>query len=330
MRHCSRLLVMLVLSAGAVPAAQGQSGNYEEELRSGDAYLQRREYDQALRYYKSAYGLKDKSSYDAVVGMAEAYNGLGSYKNALEMCSQGLKLAGADARRQARMHNLRGVALVGLSGKPGDRKFQEAESEFRTALAADDSLPAARLNLGIALLRMHRDDDGLRELKAYVESAPKGADVENARRMIEDPRRAREAFAPAFSFTSSEGEHVDLDGLRGKTVLIDFWGSWCVPCVQSTPGLVKLRRKFAGQPVVFLGIAQDQENSWRRFLEKSGMDWPQYLDSSHQILRSYGVNTFPTYVVVDGEGIVRARKSGYGPGQESWLEREIKNTLKDR
>ena len=324
------LLVLFILSAGAAPAVQDKSSNYEAELRNGDAYLQRRMFQQALQAYKHAYSLTDKRSYDAVVGMALAYRGLEAHKNVLDLCADGFKLAGDDKPRQAQMHNLRGAALVALADKPNDKKLQEAEREFREALAANAALVAARLNLGIALLKMGRDPDGIRELQAYVEGAPKGTDVENARKMIEDPRRARASFAPAFSFTSKDGEDIALEALAGKTVLLDFWGSWCAPCVASTPGLIKLRRKFTGQPVVFLGIAQDQEDNWTRYLERNIMDWPQYLDTSHRLLRLFNVTVYPTYIILDGEGIVRARRSGYSPDTHSWLEREIMKTLKDR
>jgi thiol-disulfide isomerase/thioredoxin len=324
------LLALLVLSTAAVSAAQDKSADYEDELRNGDAYLQRHMFEQALQAYKHAYSLTDKRSYDAIVGMALAYRGLGAHQNVLDLCGDGLKLAGEDKAHQAQMHNLRGVALTALADKPNDKKLQEAESEFRTALAANESLASARLNLGIALLKMGRDPDGIRELKAYVDSAPKGADLENARKMIDDPRRARELFAPAFSFTSKDGESISLEDLAGKTVLLDFWGSWCAPCVASTPGLIKLRRKFAGRPVVFLGIAQDQEDKWRTYLERNNMDWPQYLDTSRRVLRLFNVNVYPTYIVLDGDGIVRARRSGFGSDTHSWLEHEISKTLTDR
>jgi thiol-disulfide isomerase/thioredoxin len=322
-------VVVFALAVAAAAAAQDKSSDADEQLRNGDAYMQRSQFEQALQAYKRAHALKNKTSYEAVVGMALAYRGLGAHKNVLDACADGLKLAGDDKRRQAQMHNLRGVALVALAGKPNDKKLSEAETEFRTALAADESLVSARLNLGIALLKTGRDPEGIRELKTYVETSTSKAEVEKARRMIEDPRRAREPFAPEFSFTSSDGEYISLEDLAGKTVLLDFWGSWCAPCVAATPGLIKLRRKFAGQPVVFLGIAQDQEDRWKGYLERHHMDWPQYLDTPHRMLRLFNVNTYPTYIILDGEGIVRARRSGFGPGTHGWLEDEIKKTLKE-
>jgi thiol-disulfide isomerase/thioredoxin len=324
------LAALLVLCTAAASAGQNAPATYDEELHNGDAYLQRRMFEQALQAYKRAYSLKEKSSYDALVGMALSYRGLGAHKNVLDICDDGFRLAGEDKARQAQMHNLRGVALAALSGNPNDKKLQQAESEFQAALAADATLVSAHLNLGIALLKMGREADGVLELRAYVETAPKGADLETARKMIEDPRRARNAFAPAFSFTSKDGEYISLEDLAGKTVLLDFWGSWCAPCTASTPGLIKLRRKFVGQPVVFLGIAQDEEDRWRNYLERNSMDWPQYLDTSRQVLRLFNVTVYPTYIVLDDDGIIRARRSGFGGDTHSWIEREIKKTLKDQ
>jgi len=139
---------------------------------------------------------------------------------------------------------------------------------------------------------------------------------------------AQGAAAPDFSFTTREGEHISLEGLAGKTVLLDFWGSWCQPCVASTPALVKLRLKFVGTPVVFVGIAQDGEAAWSHYLETLDMDWPQYLDTG-RLVRLFNIDTYPTFIVIDANGIVRARRSGYGSGTPGWIEREIKKTLKD-
>jgi predicted negative regulator of RcsB-dependent stress response len=73
------LLALLALSTAAVSAAQDKSADYEDELRNGDAYLQRHMFEQALQAYKHAYSLTDKRSYDAIVGMALAYRGLGAH-----------------------------------------------------------------------------------------------------------------------------------------------------------------------------------------------------------------------------------------------------------
>ena len=153
-------------------------------------------YEQALQAYRHAYALSGKSSYDALVGIALAYRGLGAFKEVLDACKDGLKLAGDDKAHQAQIHNLRGSAHFVLADKPDDEKLRDAEVEFRAALAANASLAAARVNLGTVLLKIHRDDEGLRELREDLDHASDGPAAENARWLIEDPRRAREPFAP--------------------------------------------------------------------------------------------------------------------------------------
>src|SRR5262245_20275615 len=240
-----------MLFAATTSGAQDTQADYAGETRSGDAYLQTHEYDKALRAYQQAYAQTDKSSYDALVGIALAYRGLGSFKDVLDSCKDGLKLAGDDKAHQAQIHNLRGTALSSLADKPEDEKLKDAEAEFRAALAANALLAAARLNLGTVLLKMRRDDEGIRELRAYLEAVSDGPAAENARRLIADPRRAREPFAAEFRFTARGGEVISREQLKGKTVLLEFWGSWCPPCVEATPGLIRLHRRLSDQPVVF-------------------------------------------------------------------------------
>jgi thiol-disulfide isomerase/thioredoxin len=324
-------LVALLLTASLGTAAQDKQSAYDEEMRKGEMLINRRAYEEALQAYKKAYALKDKTSIDAAFGLAMAYRGLGAHKNVFDITTDALKLAGDDKQLQAKGHNLRGAALVSLSDKPGDKRLVEAESEFRTALQANPDLHTAQLNLGVTLLKMNRDEEGTRELKAYVERAPKGPETANALKMIEEPRRARELFAPDFSFTSKQGEYIALVDLKGRTVVLDFWGTWCKPCLMATPSLVKLHKKFVDDGVVFIGVAvRDQEPEWAAYIDKNRMDWPQFLDTNRKIVMPFSVNAFPTYIVIDGDGIVRARKSGYGMETDSWLEGEIKRTLKKK
>jgi thiol-disulfide isomerase/thioredoxin len=282
-----------------------------------------------LQSYKKAFTLTGKTSFQACVGMALAYRGLGAHKNVAEVCLDAMKLT-EDARQLAGVHNMRGAAFVALAEKPDDKRLQEAEREFLTAIGAHEGLYAAHLNLGVTLLKMNRDEEGVRVLKRYVEIAPKGKEVDNALKMIEEPRRAREAYAPEFSFTSKDGEFVTLEDLRGKTVVLDFWGTWCKPCLMATPDLLKLNRKYAEQGVVFIGVAvNDQEDAWSAYIAKHNMNWPQFLDKTRKVALPFAVTSYPTYIVIDGEGIVRARKSGYSPTETpSWLDGEIKRTLK--
>jgi thiol-disulfide isomerase/thioredoxin len=261
--------------------------------------------------------------------MVLAYRAMGDHKSALDRASDALKLAGQDAHLQAQGHNLRGSALYALSEKADDKRMRDAESEFRAALAAQADFAPARFNLGTALLKQGRDEDGTRELKRYVEASPTGGDAGRAKEMIEDPRRARETFAPPFSFTATRGgEHVALDDLKGRTILVDVWGSWCGPCKMSTPAIVRLHKKYGEQGVVFLGIAKDREKDFNGYIDNHHLDWPQLLDTSNTVLRQFGITGYPTFIIIDGEGIIRGRRMGWGPDTESWLDSELKKSLK--
>jgi len=322
--------VVIVLLTLTVPSlgAQQPSPAFDVEMRNGEQAMQRQDYEQAIRAYKKAYSLSKKSSFDAAAAMVLAYRALGASKNALDAADEALKLAGQDAHRLVQAHNLRGSVLYSLSAKPDDPRMKEAESEFRAALALQDDYQSARFNLGMALLKQSRDDEGVRELRVYVEHVPAGTDTVRAKKIIEDPRRARFTFAPSFSFTSRGGEAIALDDLKGKTVLIDFWGSWCPPCVQATPSLIKLHKKYAEQGVVFLGIAKDREKDWAGYIDKHHLEWPQFLDSSNTLVHQFAVTGYPTFIIIDGDGIIRGRRMGFGSDVEHWLESEIRDSLK--
>jgi thiol-disulfide isomerase/thioredoxin len=331
MRSVQRVATLALLMLTAAVAAQDKQDAYDDQMRKADLLINRRMYEEALKEYKKAYSLKDKTSLDAVLGMAMAYRGLGAHKNVVDlMTNDAMKLAGDDMKNQAKVRNLRGAALVALADKPSDKRLADAETDFRAAIAANPDLYSAQLNLGITLLKQQRDEDGKRELQAYVDRAPKGADTAGALRMIEEPRRARETFAPDFSFTSKEGEFISLEDLKGKTVVLDFWGTWCRPCVMATPGLVKLQKKFAEEPVVFISVAEnDHEDQWAAYVEKNKMVWPQF-DKTRKLAGPFGIFSYPTYIVIDGEGVVRWRTMGYGPETDGAVESEIKKTLKKK
>ena len=134
-------------------------------------------------------------------------------------------------------------------------------------------------------------------------------------------RRAREPYAPDFSVTTADGEYIALEDLRGKVVLVDFWGTWCPPCVASVPSLRDLHKRYAKEnSFVMIGISvHDEEDRWHAFTARNQMVRPQYLDRDGKIQRAFGVNRFPTYILIDHEGIVRFRVSGMSFEREATL-----------
>lgn len=341
---CSRLrligfLLVLVTAIGggwwtSLPAAQsqgaqGNEASYDGEFQKGLELVRRRRYEDALKSFKRANEMHNKQSAECFFGMAQAYMGLEAYKTAAESCDRMIEFAAGDTQKLAQAYNLKGIAVQSQAGSKDQKKLQEAEALFRQALALNTELPVLRYNLGFTLMQQNHDAEGTVELKKYLELVAEGEKAEHSRKLIENPRRAREAYAPDFSLTTSDGEYITLEDLRGKVVLLDFWGVWCPPCVESVPAMRSLVKRYAKEKFVVIGIdVRDEEGTWRAFIEKNGMVWPQHRDRGSVVQRAFEVSGFPTYILIDHEGIVRYRSVGTSWERTGALDDAIRKNLK--
>ena len=335
------LLALFVLAAvtaapalftGRTAGAQQPTGTtYEEEIQTGRNFMRQRKWEDALKAFKRANDLKGKSSAEAYLLMADAFMGLEAYKNVAQSADKVVEFAANDAALQVQAYNLKGIAIQRQSdGGKDQKKLQEAEAALRLAVTAKADYAEPHYNLGVVLIQQNRDPEGIAELKKYLELAPDQFLSADARKIIENPRRAREPFAPDFSITTSEGEYISLDDLKGKVVLLDFWGTWCPPCVASLPALRSLNKKFTkSEKFVLLGISSDgDEDKWSNFIAKEQMVWPQFLDRERAVQRAFRVNKFPTYIVLDHEGVIRFRTSGMSLESEAELSEAINKQIK--
>jgi len=225
---------------------------------------------------------------------------------------------------------MRATLLSSMANKPTDNKLKEAEAELRNAIALEPSLAVAHFNLGMVLLKQERDTDGLAEMKAFLTLPGATPSVTSeARKIIANPVRARTPFTPGFSFRTRENETISNTSLRGKVVLLDFWGTWCPPCRESVPMLKNLQKKYAAKPFQLVSISSDDdEDVWRTFVQAQHMNWSEYLDSSSELQEAFKIDSFPTYIVVDKDGVIRFRQSGLAQDTQNELEDAINKTLK--
>jgi peroxiredoxin len=332
-----RLTVFLVLGTVLIslalldsPHTAAQDPSFEDELDQGKLLFRQRKYDDALKSFKRANEMRDKKCGECYGWMSETYLVLEAYKNVIDAADKVFELAGGDTQLLLKAYNNKGLALQASAERKDQKKLAAAEVVFRQGLAIPGASPILRYNLGVVLMQLNRDDEGVAVMKEYLKLQPRGGFSDMARKLAENPRRARENFAPDFSFTSQQGEYISLDDLKGKVVLLDFWGTWCPPCVESVPELRNLNKKMAKEPsFVLIGISSDQdEQAWRDFTEKNRMVWPQYRDKDHKILRAFNIRAYPTYIIIDHEGIVRYQSTGFGWGRAANLEDAIKKYVK--
>jgi thiol-disulfide isomerase/thioredoxin len=112
-----------------------------------------------------------------------------------------------------------------------------------------------------------------------------------------------------LKFTAVDGQPVDLANLRGKVVLIDFWASWCGPCMGEMPNVVSTYGKLHEKGFEILGISLDQEKeAMEGALKKQNMTWMQYFDGAgwqNKISTSFGIQSIPAAWLIDKKGMLR-------------------------
>ena len=127
-------------------------------------------------------------------------------------------------------------------------------------------------------------------------------------------RRLRDAVGKPFEVEFTEaikGGQVSSASLKGKVVVVDFWATWCGPCVREMPTMKKLYAEYKDKGVEFIGVSLDAPreqggyDSLKSFVEKNKIEWPQYYEgkvSASEFAANWGINSIPTVFAVDADG----------------------------
>jgi len=116
---------------------------------------------------------------------------------------------------------------------------------------------------------------------------------------------------PAPDFTVQDADRkVSLHDLRGRVVVLNFWATWCPPCVDEMPSLVRMQSDFKGRVVVLAVSVDEDERSYHTFLKKNNVDLLTVRDPQQKSNELYGTIKFPETYIIDRNGVVQRKFIG--------------------
>lgn len=302
--------------------AQAPTSEFDKELEIGKQAAAQSNYAEAAKHFNKANELREEKCSECYVWLARINMGVGNLQQALKETEQAVSTA-APGSELAHAELYQAIVLA----RQGN--LTPAEAALRAGLVANPTCVECRFNLGFVLLKEAKDDEGIAILKTVAPEfvgTPRGSEIQ---RLISDPSRLRKNYAPEFSAKLSTGKEVNLDTLKGKVVLLDFWGTWCEPCRVSLPLLKDLAAKVDPTKVEIISIDEyDAKPAWQKFVQANGMNWGQVYDNDLSLHNAFQVDGFPRYYILSKDGIILAEFKGWKQDGEATIANAIAWALK--
>jgi peroxiredoxin len=217
-----------------------------------------------------------------------------------------------------------GAIMVQIRAKVGQGKTNESDfapelKSFDTILAnhkgerTDEVASFLRLKAQLYFEIFEKRDQAIELIQQIKRDFP-GTDLaKQADETIDEFKRAilLGAKFPDFSEKDLDGKPLSVAQYKGKVVLIDFWATWCGPCVAELPNVLKAYEDYHPKGFEIVGISLDSdEQKTRAFVKERKMSWPQYFDGKgwdNKLAGQYGVHAIPATYLLDAEGRVIGR-----------------------
>ncbi|MGA0112183.1 MAG: peroxiredoxin family protein [Chthoniobacterales bacterium] len=246
----------------------------------------------------------------AVMQLANSLDMLEGREPDLETQSNELRAIADDSEAPENIRADAGLVLLQIASAKFDKERSEAAARSLSSAIAK-------------FLETHPDDNRAPVLKLSEAQALETFDPDRARKLYEqaaedEDHEIVEAAQSGLAtmemrskplelvFTATDGRKVDLAELRGKVVLIDFWATWCPPCVEEVPGVVEASEKFKDRGFEIVGISLDQDKAaLEKFIAENKMTWPQFFDGKgwdNELAKRFNIQSVPTMWLLDREG----------------------------
>jgi len=135
--------------------------------------------------------------------------------------------------------------------------------------------------------------------------------------------------APDFTVKLLDGGKITLSKLKGNVVELNFWATWCGPCIKEMPEMNRLVKRMNGEPVIFLAITSENSSIVNKFLRKQPFDYKICINGDIPG-RLYNVTAIPTHIIIDKDGNIAYKHIGYTPGLSDVISDEIKILLGEK
>ncbi|HEY1050287.1 MAG TPA: TlpA disulfide reductase family protein, partial [Prosthecobacter sp.] len=137
--------------------------------------------------------------------------------------------------------------------------------------------------------------------------------------------------AKPFKLPLLAGGDFDLAQEKGKIIVLDFWATWCGPCVKSLPEMTDLMAEFDPKKVRFIAVNQaEAKDQVKAFMESRGWKFEVVFDANQRVGQSFDAETLPHTVIVGADGKIAYVRTGYGPGDAKKTAEMVHKLLGDK
>lgn len=170
-----------------------------------------------------------------------------------------------------------------------------------------------------AYVKEKKSEDGFTDYVATLEK-------ESYVKMLAELRKSMlSETAPSFALLDLDGKKVDISDLKGKVVVVDFWATWCGPCIASFPGMQKMVNKYKDKPdvrFVFIDTWEQGEKKEKNavdFMTSKKYTFHVLMDNDNKVVEQFKVNGIPTKFVIDKDGVIRYKSVGYNGSDDKLI-----------